>query len=105
MERGLRVPDFQLQLGPELIAAFLKEGHIAKRHTSNCHATMPTQHSPAKHLRMPHHAVQGLMLRKLGSPDALMDVSLCAYVIRMLCYAMLPALRSPWCVCFHRRKV
>ena len=40
------------------------------------------------------------MLRKLGSPDALMDVSLCAYVIRMLCYAMLPALRSPWCVAF-----
>ncbi len=36
------------------------------------------------------------MMRKLGSADALLDLCLCAYVIRMLLYAILPIMKSPW---------
>ncbi len=38
------------------------------------------------------------MLRALGSADALLDVCLAAYVLRMLCYSGLPYLRSAWWV-------
>ena len=35
------------------------------------------------------------MIKWLGSPDALLDVCMVSYVIRMLSYAALPFMRSP----------
>ncbi|GAX86214.1 hypothetical protein CEUSTIGMA_g13627.t1 [Chlamydomonas eustigma] len=47
---------------------------------------------------VPIFRYQGELLRLLGGPDALLDLCLCAYVVRMLAYAGLPVLGSPWLV-------
>ena len=38
------------------------------------------------------------MIKWLGSPDALLDVCLGSYVVRMLGYSALPYMLSPWWV-------